>query len=136
MFEQENENTDENIPEVKKAKSGEEVILEPKTLGKLRNFRISKATRKKLKERGVKFLFPIQYRTFDHVYDNADVIGQASTCRDVHFVSMGACLMARVNYALGAYPLIGYVNRWNLTEWRCVCVPRWGCALPCWHRWY
>ena len=53
--------------------------MEPKTLGKLRNFRISKATRKKLKERGVKFLFPIQYRTFDHVYDNADVIGQART---------------------------------------------------------
>eukprot|EP00731_Ephydatia_muelleri_P005718 Em0002g1894a len=71
--------SDENIPQVKKAKSGEDTVLEPKILGKLRNFRISKATRKKLKERGVKFLFPIQYRTFDHVYDNADVIGQART---------------------------------------------------------
>lgn len=65
---------------MKKAKASEDVALtlEPKTLGKLRSFRISKATRRKLKERGVKFLFPIQYRTFDHVYDNADVIGQAS----------------------------------------------------------
>lgn len=76
---EENEPCDESIPQVKKSKAGEDTLLEPQTLGKLRNFRISKATRKKLKERGVKFLFPIQYRTFDHVYDNADVIGQART---------------------------------------------------------
>ena len=52
---------------------------EHKKLGKLSKFRISKTTRKKLKERGIKYLFPIQYQTFDHVYDGRDVIGQART---------------------------------------------------------
>ncbi len=52
---------------------------EHKKLGKFSKFRISKVTRKKLKERGVRFLFPIQYKTFDHVYDGSDVIGQART---------------------------------------------------------
>ena len=52
---------------------------EHKKLGKLSKFRISKVTRKKLKEKGMRFLFPIQYKTFDHVYDGRDVIGQART---------------------------------------------------------
>ena len=52
---------------------------EEKKLGKLSKFRIHKETRKLLKERGVKFLFPIQYMTFDHIYDGKDVIGQART---------------------------------------------------------
>ena len=47
-------------------------------LGKLSRFRISKQTRKTLKERGVRTLFPIQYLSFDHVYDGKDLIGQAS----------------------------------------------------------
>ena len=47
-------------------------------LGKLSRFRISKQTRKTLKERGVRSLFPIQYLSFDHVYDGKDLIGQAS----------------------------------------------------------
>ena len=50
-----------------------------KKLGKLSKFRIQKSTRKILKSRGVKFLFPIQYRTFDQVYDGKDLIGQART---------------------------------------------------------
>lgn len=50
-----------------------------KKLGKLSKFRISKQTRRKLKERGIRYLFPIQYKTFDHVYDGHDVIGQART---------------------------------------------------------
>ena len=52
---------------------------EKKKLGKLSKFRIRKGTRKTLKERGVKYLFPIQYLTFDPVYDGNDVIGQART---------------------------------------------------------
>jgi len=28
--------------------------------------------------RGIKYLFPIQYSSFDYVYDGMDVIGQAS----------------------------------------------------------
>lgn len=43
----------------------------------MHRFRISKATRKILKEKGIKFLFPIQYLTFDHIYDGENVIGQA-----------------------------------------------------------
>ena len=52
---------------------------EQKKLGKLSKFRIRKETRKVLKEQGVKYLFPIQYMTFDPVYDGKDVIGQART---------------------------------------------------------
>jgi ATP-dependent RNA helicase DDX21 len=52
---------------------------EQKKLGKLSKFRIRKETRKLLKEQGVKYLFPIQYMTFDPVYDGKDVIGQART---------------------------------------------------------
>ena len=52
---------------------------EEKKLGKLSKFRIRKETKKLLKERGVKYLFPIQYMTFDHIYDDKDVIGQART---------------------------------------------------------
>ena len=52
---------------------------EQKKLGKLSKFRIRRETRKLLKERGVKYLFPIQYMTFDSVYDGKDVIGQART---------------------------------------------------------
>lgn len=48
-------------------------------LGKLSKFRIDEVTRKLLKKRGVKFLFPIQYLTFDDVYDGKDLIGQART---------------------------------------------------------
>ena len=46
---------------------------------KLSKFRIRRETKKLLKERGVKYLFPIQYTTFDHIYDGKDVIGQART---------------------------------------------------------
>lgn len=47
--------------------------------GKLKNFRISKKTRKGLKERGIKYLFPIQSKTFDLIYEGKDVIGRART---------------------------------------------------------
>ena len=52
---------------------------EQKKLGKLSKFRIRKETRKLLKERGIKYLFPIQYMTFDPVYDGKDVIGTGKT---------------------------------------------------------
>ena len=57
----------------------EDVHKEDKKRGKLSKFRIRKETRKVLKERGVTYLFPIQYTTFDHVYDGKDLIGQART---------------------------------------------------------
>ncbi len=52
---------------------------EHKKAGKLSKFRIAKITRQKLKERKIRFLFPIQYQTFDHVYNGCDLIGQART---------------------------------------------------------
>lgn len=61
---------DDDIPSTEASKGSK--------LGKLSKFRISKQTRKILKERGVRTLFPIQYLSFDHVYDGKDLIGQAS----------------------------------------------------------
>ena len=53
------------------------ISKEDRRKGKLKNFRISKASRKVLKSRGITHLFPIQYLTYDHVYEGKDVIGQA-----------------------------------------------------------
>ena len=58
--------------------------------GNLKLFRISKPSRKILKSRGVSHLFPIQYLTFDSVYDGMDVIGQA---RELHVHVAYICCM-------------------------------------------
>uniref|UniRef100_H2V748 RNA helicase n=1 Tax=Takifugu rubripes TaxID=31033 RepID=H2V748_TAKRU len=47
--------------------------------GAFSNFRISPVTINKLKARGVSYLFDIQVKTFDSVYDGEDVIAQART---------------------------------------------------------
>lgn len=47
--------------------------------GAFSNFRISQVTIDKLKARGVSYLFDIQVKTFDSVYDGNDVIAQART---------------------------------------------------------
>ncbi|CAK6979882.1 nucleolar RNA helicase 2 [Scomber scombrus] len=47
--------------------------------GAFSNFRISPCTIEKLKARGVSYLFDIQVKTFDHVYDGEDVLAQART---------------------------------------------------------
>ncbi|XP_036439166.1 nucleolar RNA helicase 2 isoform X2 [Colossoma macropomum] len=47
--------------------------------GAFSNFRISPNTIKLLEARGVKYLFDIQVKTFNPVYDGKDVIGQART---------------------------------------------------------
>ncbi|XP_056235819.1 nucleolar RNA helicase 2 isoform X2 [Seriola aureovittata] len=47
--------------------------------GAFSNFRISEGTIGKLKARGVSYLFDIQVKTFDIVYDGEDVIAQART---------------------------------------------------------
>ncbi|KAL1263583.1 hypothetical protein QQF64_006322 [Cirrhinus molitorella] len=47
--------------------------------GAFSNFRISQNTIDLLQARGVKYLFDIQAKTFDPVYDGKDVIGQART---------------------------------------------------------
>ena len=48
--------------------------------GNFKKYRISKLSRKTLRSRGITHLFPIQYMTFDAVYDGKDVIGQARMC--------------------------------------------------------
>ena len=53
------------------------ISKEDQRKGKLKNFRISKASRKILKSRGITHLFPVQYLTYDHVYEGKDVITQA-----------------------------------------------------------
>lgn len=70
--------TEQQQQQQQQSEEAEAAKKEPK-LGKLSNFRINQSTRDLLKERGVKELFPIQYLTFDHVYDGKDVIGQART---------------------------------------------------------
>uniref|UniRef100_A0A673GT76 RNA helicase n=1 Tax=Sinocyclocheilus rhinocerous TaxID=307959 RepID=A0A673GT76_9TELE len=47
--------------------------------GAFSNFRISQNTIKLLQARGVSYLFDIQVKTFNSVYDGKDVIGQART---------------------------------------------------------
>ncbi|XP_061820236.1 nucleolar RNA helicase 2 [Nerophis lumbriciformis] len=47
--------------------------------GAFSNFRISQNTIEKLKARGVSYLFDIQVKTFDCVYDGEDVLAQART---------------------------------------------------------
>ncbi len=77
--------SEESPPQTKRSKpaKGEESTAEDVELnpdaesGKLSRFRISKGTRKTLRSRGVRHLFPIQYLTFDDVYEGKDVIGQA-----------------------------------------------------------
>lgn len=52
---------------------------EGKEEGSLASFRISPGTVAVLQGRGVTRLFPIQRKTFDHIYDGKDVIGRART---------------------------------------------------------
>ena len=51
----------------------------PEVLGKFSNFNISEQTIDCLEKKGVSYLFPIQIKTFDHIYNGKDVIGQART---------------------------------------------------------
>ncbi|XP_052495541.1 nucleolar RNA helicase 2 [Budorcas taxicolor] len=56
----------------------QEMTVEQKE-GAFSNFPISEETIKLLKARGVTFLFPIQAKTFHHVYSGKDLIAQART---------------------------------------------------------
>ncbi|XP_074855577.1 nucleolar RNA helicase 2-like isoform X1 [Carettochelys insculpta] len=47
--------------------------------GAFSNFCISKGTTELLQARGVTYLFPVQVKTYKHVYDGKDVIAQAQT---------------------------------------------------------
>ncbi|XP_037660179.1 nucleolar RNA helicase 2 [Choloepus didactylus] len=73
--------SDANSNEAASEESNElkqEIPVEQKE-GAFSNFPISEVTIKLLKARGVTFLFPIQAKTFHHVYSGKDLIAQART---------------------------------------------------------
>ncbi|KAJ8364984.1 hypothetical protein SKAU_G00138150 [Synaphobranchus kaupii] len=78
---QEAETNGHSVPSSDEATSDSEKAeetLEQKE-GAFSNFRISKETIKNLQGRGVTYLFDIQVKTFDSVYDGKDVVAQART---------------------------------------------------------
>lgn len=73
-----NSNSNEAASEESNSELEQEIPVEQKE-GAFSNFPISEATIKLLKARGVTFLFPIQAKTFHHVYSGKDLIAQART---------------------------------------------------------
>ncbi|VCX10489.1 unnamed protein product [Gulo gulo] len=71
-------NSSETPGEESNSEVEQEVPVEQKE-GAFSNFPISEQTIKLLKARGVTFLFPIQAKTFQHVYSGKDLIAQART---------------------------------------------------------
>ncbi|XP_029787658.1 nucleolar RNA helicase 2 [Suricata suricatta] len=67
-----------NSSEESNSEVEQEIPAEQKE-GAFSNFPISEGTIKLLKGRGVTFLFPIQAKTFHHVYSGKDLIAQART---------------------------------------------------------
>uniref|UniRef100_F7FNL3 RNA helicase n=1 Tax=Ornithorhynchus anatinus TaxID=9258 RepID=F7FNL3_ORNAN len=57
----------------------EQVLTPEQKEGAFSNFPISEQTIRLLKDRGVTYLFPIQVKTFHHVYEGRDVVAQART---------------------------------------------------------
>ncbi|XP_035124034.1 nucleolar RNA helicase 2 [Callithrix jacchus] len=71
-------NPNEAASEESNSEMEQEIPVEQKE-GAFSNFPISEETIKLLKGRGVTFLFPIQAKTFHHVYNGKDLIAQART---------------------------------------------------------
>ncbi|XP_062957771.1 nucleolar RNA helicase 2 [Cynocephalus volans] len=71
-------NSSEASSEESNSEIEQEIPVEQKE-GAFSNFPISEETIKLLKGRGVTFLFPIQAKTFYHVYSGKDLIAQART---------------------------------------------------------
>ncbi|XP_006835901.1 PREDICTED: nucleolar RNA helicase 2 [Chrysochloris asiatica] len=71
-------NAKEATSEESNSELEQEIPVEQKE-GAFSNFPISEVTIKLLKARGVNFLFPIQAKTFHHVYSGKDLIAQART---------------------------------------------------------
>ncbi|KAK2503638.1 hypothetical protein MC885_010578 [Smutsia gigantea] len=70
--------SNETASEESNSELEQEMSVEQKE-GAFSNFPISEETVKLLKARGVTFLFPIQAKTFHHVYSGKDLIAQART---------------------------------------------------------
>ncbi|XP_062069958.1 nucleolar RNA helicase 2 [Lepus europaeus] len=71
-------NADGAASEESSSEAEKEIPVEQKE-GAFSNFPISEETIKLLKARGVTFLFPVQAKTFHHVYGGRDLIAQART---------------------------------------------------------
>ncbi|KAF6108204.1 DExD-box helicase 21 [Phyllostomus discolor] len=71
-------NSNGAVSEESNSELEQEITVEQKE-GAFSNFPISEETIKLLKARGVTFLFPIQAKTFHHVYSGKDLIAQART---------------------------------------------------------
>uniref|UniRef100_A0A2K6FMB9 Nucleolar RNA helicase 2 n=1 Tax=Propithecus coquereli TaxID=379532 RepID=A0A2K6FMB9_PROCO len=71
-------NSNEATSEESNSEIEQEIPVEQKE-GAFSNFPISEETIKLLKGRGVTFLFPIQAKTFHHVYSGKDLVAQART---------------------------------------------------------
>jgi ATP-dependent RNA helicase DDX50 len=56
-------------------------LLEDETIeqGKFEDFRLTPKTTALLKKKGISYLFPIQAKTFDPVYDGQDLVGRDRT---------------------------------------------------------
>ena len=72
------EDEDEEAEAADEEADAEETVAAP-TSRALTSFRMDKQMVAALESRGVKALFPIQERTFDTLYDGADLIGRART---------------------------------------------------------
>ncbi|CAH1794288.1 unnamed protein product [Owenia fusiformis] len=67
------------VKDESEASDSEPELSPDQKAGQFNNFDISKKTVDKLLARGVKYLFPIQAKTFQAVFDGRDVIAQART---------------------------------------------------------
>ena len=65
--------------EAQKAAASKVENTEIQRRGDFRNFAISEATERNLKKKGIQYLFPIQYETFNHIYEGRDLIGRDRT---------------------------------------------------------
>ncbi|CAF0750993.1 unnamed protein product [Adineta steineri] len=59
--------------------SNVQVTDDDKEKGNFKNFKISKQTIKKLKDRNVNFLFPVQAQSYNHIHEQKDCLVQAYT---------------------------------------------------------
>ncbi|KAM9273595.1 nucleolar RNA helicase 2-like [Morus bassanus] len=71
--------SDETSLATAEQESDAEELTEEAKEGAFSNFRLSQNTIDLLKARGVKYLFPVQVKTFQPIYDGKDLIAQART---------------------------------------------------------
>ena len=66
-------------PKQEEEKDDEKVLKNPDDNASMENYAITEKTKALLKERGIVKLFPIQYKTFDALYNGKDVVARDKT---------------------------------------------------------